>query len=66
MKKAKKRTMADDGVIEEITIDDDEDSVGYISQSELESINAANINMKANKFINGDADDDFDSDVSLE
>ena len=66
MKKAKKRKMADDGEIEEITIDDDEDSVGYVSQTELESKNAANINAKANKFINGDTDDDFDSDVSLE
>ena len=66
MKKAKKRKMADDGEIEEITIDDDENSVGYVSQSELESRNAANINKKANKFINGDTDDDFDSDVSLE
>ena len=65
MKKAKKRKMADDE-IEEITIDDDENSVGYVSQSELESRNAANINKKANKFINGDTDDDFDSDVSLE
>ena len=26
----------------------------------------AKINKKANKFINGDTDDDFDSDVSLE
>lgn len=66
MKKAKKRKMADDGEIEEITIDDDENSVGYVSQSELESRNAAKINKKANKFINGDTDDDFDSDVSLE
>ena len=67
MKKAKKRKMAADGEIEEITIDDDsKDSVGYISQSELESQNAAKINKKANKFINGDTDDDFDSDVSLE
>ena len=66
MKKAKKRKMAEDGEIEEITIDDDDDSVGYVSQSELESRNAAKINKKANKFINGDADDDFDSDVSLE
>ena len=66
MKKAKKRKMADDGEIEEITIDDDEDSVGYVSQTELESKTAANINAKANKFINGDTDDDFDSDVSLE
>ena len=64
--KAKKRKMADDGEIEEITIDDDEDSVGYVSQTELESKTAANINAKANKFINGDTDDDFDSDVSLE
>jgi len=67
MKKAKKRKMAEDGEIEEITIDDDsKDSVGYVSQSELESRTAANINKKANKFINGDTDDDFDSDVSLE
>ena len=67
MKKAKKRKIADDGEIEEITIDDDsKDSVGYVSQSELESKTAANINKKANKFINGDTDDDFDSDVSLE
>ena len=66
MKKAKKRKMADDGEIEEITIDDDENSVGYVSQSELESRDAAKINKKANKFINGDTDDDFDSDVSLE
>ena len=66
MKKAKKRKMADDGEIEEITIDDDENSVGYVSQSELESRNAAKINKKANKFINGETDDDFDSDVSLE
>ena len=57
---------SDDGEIEEITIDDDENSVGYVSQSELESRNAAKINKKANKFINGDTDDDFDSDVSLE
>ena len=67
MKKAKKRKMAEDGEIEEITIDDDsKDSVGYVSQSELESRTAANINKKANKFINGNTDDDFDSDVSLE
>ena len=66
MTKAKKRKMVDDGEIEEITIDDDENSVGYVSQSEIESRNAAIINKKANKFINRDTDDDFDSDVSLE
>merc|ERR1712004_602568 len=53
MKKAKKRKMADDDdEIEEITLDD-EDSVGFVSQTELESRTAANINKKANKFING-------------
>ena len=67
MKKAKKRNMADDDdEIEEITLDDDEDSVGFVSQTELESRTAANLNKKANKFINGETDDDFDSDVSLE
>ena len=67
MKKAKKRKMADDDdEIEEITLDDDEDSVGFVSQTELESRTAANLNKKANKFINGETDDDFDSDVSLE
>merc|ERR1711990_118375 len=62
MKKAKKRKMDDDDdEIEEITLDDDEDIVGFISQTELESRTAASINKKANKFINGETDDDFDS-----
>jgi len=60
----KKRKKMEDDVIEEITIEDD-DSVGYVSQSELEQRANKKINAKANKFING-ADDDFDSDVSLD
>jgi len=60
----KKRKKMEDDVIEEITIEDD-DSVGYVSQSELEHRANKKINAKANKFING-ADDDFDSDVSLD
>jgi len=59
-------TKADsDSEIEEITIVDDEDSTGYVSQSTLDAIAAQNINQKANKFINKE-DDSFDSDVSLE
>lgn len=58
-------TKADsDSEIEEITIVDDEDSTGYVSQSTLDAIAAQNINQKANKFIN--KEDSFDSDVSLE
>jgi hypothetical protein len=45
-----------DGEIEEITIDDD-DSVGYVSQTEMKTPKKA-----AKKVF----DDDFDSDVSLE
>eukprot|EP00092_Neocalanus_flemingeri_P039757 GFUD01043296.1.p1 GENE.GFUD01043296.1~~GFUD01043296.1.p1 ORF type:complete len:610 (+),score=230.65 GFUD01043296.1:50-1879(+) len=56
-----------DSDIEEITIIDDDDSTGYVSQSTLDAIAAQNINQKANKFINSNKDDDsFDSDVSLE
>merc|ERR1711892_1374612 len=55
-----------DSDIKEITIIDDEDSTGYVSQSTLDAIAAQNINQKANKFINSKADDSFDSDVSLE
>ena len=60
----KKRKKMEDDVIEEITIDDD-DSVGYVSQSDLEYRTNKKINAKANKFIDG-ADEDFDSDVSLD
>ena len=56
-----------DHEIEEITIiEDDEDSTSYVSQSTLDSIAASNLNQKANKFINSNDDDSFDSDVSLE
>jgi len=53
-----------DSDIEEITIIDDEDSTGYVSQSTLDAVAAQNINQKANQFIN--KEDSFDSDVSLE
>jgi len=54
-----------DSDIEEITIIDDEDSTGYVSQSVLDAVAAQDINQKANDFINS-KDDSFDSDVSLE
>lgn len=55
-----------DSDIEEITIIDDEDSTGYVSQSVLDAAAAQDINQKANDFINSKEDDSFDSDVSLE
>ena len=63
--KTKPRKRKHSGQIEEITIDDDSNSVGYVSQSEMDRKAAEQINKKANKFINGE-EDDFDSDVSLE
>lgn len=59
-KKPLKRKHSQDE-IEEITLDDDEDSVGYISQTQF---NAVKEKKKTAK--NSADDDDFDSDVSLE
>jgi len=66
-KKSPKKPVKEDSdsEIEEITIIDDEDSTGYVSQSVLDAVAAQNINQKANDFINS-KEDSFDSDVSLE
>jgi len=66
-KKSPKKPVKEDSdsEIEEITIVDDEDSTGYVSQSVLDAVAAQNINQKANDFINS-KEDSFDSDVSLE
>ena len=66
-KKSPKKPVKEDSdsEIEEITIIDDEDSTGYVSQSVLDAVAAQNINQKANDFINS-KEDSFDSDVSFE
>jgi len=58
--KPTKRKAEDDDDIEEITIDDDEDSVSYVSQPVL-----AKKSLKKQR-LSEDDDDNFDSDVSLE
>ena len=67
MKGRKRKAPGDE--IEEITLDDD-DSVGYVSQSDIDLKVAEDLNKKQNKFIHGggddEDDDDFDSDVSLD
>lgn len=67
MKGRKRKAPGDE--IEEITLDDD-DSVGYVSQSDIDLKVAKDLNKKQNKFIHGggddEDDDDFDSDVSLD
>jgi len=57
-----KKPKSDDAEIEEITLDDSDNSTGYVSQATMEYYSNRSVLEKANKFVQDDGDD---SDVSL-
>jgi len=61
--KKPRKEIQNDSDIEEITLDDDDDSTGYVSQTTLDSLANQAIMAKVNKFAQ---DEDEDSDISLE